>query len=227
MFSEVRWTKTSDCGGHCNGVPLAYHDCCNCHNKINDKVRITNVTKMSLTNERDDDLFTEINEANRRQYGAEPCSRPSHGLDVTMHKTIKHTKASNGGCRAHKNADNSRGDSLLNFSNFLYWLNTNVIVRREKKNQQTVTSKATAHKSILYQLIVYLILNVVCSSLLITSVRGDDDLLLKNNDAPGPADEWYREPHYTPTWAVHIPGGDQVAQQVADDHGYVILGKVS
>lgn len=31
---------------------------------------------------------------------------------------------------------------------------------------------------------------------------------------------------YTPTWAVHIPGGAAEANRVADEHGYKNLGKV-
>lgn len=33
--------------------------------------------------------------------------------------------------------------------------------------------------------------------------------------------------HYTHTWAVHIPGGAEVAQQVADDHEMHLRGMVS
>lgn len=33
--------------------------------------------------------------------------------------------------------------------------------------------------------------------------------------------------YYTHTWAVHIPNGDEEADQVAQDHGFVNLGKVS
>lgn len=82
------------------------------------------------------------------------------------------------------------------------------------------------NKSILYQLfvLIYLVLiNIICNNLLLTTtlllpscVNADEFM-----DAPG------ARGHYTPTWAVHIPGGEKVAQQVADDHGYVLLGKVS
>lgn len=34
------------------------------------------------------------------------------------------------------------------------------------------------------------------------------------------------EHHFTPTWAVHIPGGDDVADYVAQEHGFTNLGKV-
>ncbi|KAJ8718542.1 hypothetical protein PYW08_002779 [Mythimna loreyi] len=32
--------------------------------------------------------------------------------------------------------------------------------------------------------------------------------------------------HYTPTWAVHIPGGKEAADAVANDHGFVNLGEI-
>lgn len=33
--------------------------------------------------------------------------------------------------------------------------------------------------------------------------------------------------HFTHTWAVHIPGGEEVAKAVADEHGMIFRGKVS
>lgn len=33
--------------------------------------------------------------------------------------------------------------------------------------------------------------------------------------------------HYTPTWAVHVPGGKEAADAVAGDHGFINLGEVS
>lgn len=33
--------------------------------------------------------------------------------------------------------------------------------------------------------------------------------------------------HYTSTWAVHIPDGDEIAERVAATHGFTNLGKVS
>ncbi|KAG7300213.1 hypothetical protein JYU34_015771 [Plutella xylostella] len=32
--------------------------------------------------------------------------------------------------------------------------------------------------------------------------------------------------HYTPTWAVHVPGGREAADAVANEHGFVNLGEV-
>jgi hypothetical protein len=59
-------------------------------------------------------------------------------------------------------------------------------------------------------------LNVIYSDKIIISVNCDeivDSIGVKN--------------HYTPTWAVHIPEGDDVAHQVAYDHGMELVGKVS
>lgn len=33
--------------------------------------------------------------------------------------------------------------------------------------------------------------------------------------------------HYTSTWAVHVPEGPEVANQIAAEHGFINLGKVS
>lgn len=33
--------------------------------------------------------------------------------------------------------------------------------------------------------------------------------------------------HYTPTWAVHVPGGKEAADAVASDNGFINLGEVS
>ncbi|VVD02083.1 unnamed protein product [Leptidea sinapis] len=33
--------------------------------------------------------------------------------------------------------------------------------------------------------------------------------------------------HYTPTWAVHVPGGKEAADSVAVDHGFINLGEVT
>lgn len=32
--------------------------------------------------------------------------------------------------------------------------------------------------------------------------------------------------HYTPQWAVHIKGGQTVAEEVAAEHGFLLLGEV-
>lgn len=49
-------------------------------------------------------------------------------------------------------------------------------------------------------------------------------LVLADKDVYGPDEEYG---HFTPHWAVHIPDGtDEIAQRVADDHGFIYLGKV-
>lgn len=40
-------------------------------------------------------------------------------------------------------------------------------------------------------------------------------------------DDIINDKHYTSTWAAHIPGGIHIADQVAEDHGFVNLGQVS
>lgn len=50
-------------------------------------------------------------------------------------------------------------------------------------------------------------------------------LVLGDKDVYGPDEE---NGHFTPHWAVHIPDGtDEIAQQVADEHGFINLGQVS
>lgn len=51
-------------------------------------------------------------------------------------------------------------------------------------------------------------------------------LVLADTDDVYEPDDGYG--HYTPHWAVHIPdGSDETAQRVADEHGFIYLGKVS
>lgn len=40
-------------------------------------------------------------------------------------------------------------------------------------------------------------------------------------------DDLFNDKHFTSTWAVHIPGGEKVADRVARHHGFTNLGKVS
>lgn len=49
-------------------------------------------------------------------------------------------------------------------------------------------------------------------------------LVLADKDVYGPDDGYG---HYTPHWAVHIPDvSEETAQRVADEHGFIYLGKV-
>lgn len=58
-------------------------------------------------------------------------------------------------------------------------------------------------------------LHLICNGL-VTHVNCDE--LLASVGARG---------HFTHTWAVHIPGGDETAEKVAVDHGMYLRGKVS
>lgn len=40
-------------------------------------------------------------------------------------------------------------------------------------------------------------------------------------------DDILNDKHFTSTWAVHIPGGIEIADRVAEEHGFINLGKVS
>ncbi|KAL7018935.1 hypothetical protein ACKWTF_010956 [Chironomus riparius] len=57
-------------------------------------------------------------------------------------------------------------------------------------------------------------LHVLCN-FLVTSVNCDE--LMDSVGARG---------HFTHTWAVHIPGGENVAKLVADDHGMIFRGRI-
>lgn len=67
------------------------------------------------------------------------------------------------------------------------------------------------------------------------SLRDDDTQLSNDIDLPSQFqahhiisdDDILNDKHFTPTWALHIPGGDEVAKGVADEHGFTYLGKVS
>jgi hypothetical protein len=61
-----------------------------------------------------------------------------------------------------------------------------------------------------------IVLHVFLCNIFVTSVNCDE--LMESVGARG---------HFTHTWAVHIPGGESVARQVADDHEMNFRGKVS
>lgn len=81
-------------------------------------------------------------------------------------------------------------------------------------NPSTSTSILKTNNRLVY-LYLIVIVNVICNKFVI-SVNCDE--LMETVGARG---------HFTPTWAVHIPDGDEVAARVAADHGMVIRGKVS
>lgn len=63
-------------------------------------------------------------------------------------------------------------------------------------------------------LITVILLHLLCN--FVSNVNCDESM-----DAVG------ARGHYTHTWAVHIPGGERVAREVADEHGMNFRGKVS
>lgn len=77
------------------------------------------------------------------------------------------------------------------------------------------TTQKSRRSHRLINLCVMIMIHVLCNQL-VTSVNCDE--LLESVGARG---------HFTHTWAVHILGGDEVAKQVANDHGMYLRGKVS
>lgn len=102
-------------------------------------------------------------------------------------------------------------------------INPNRDISCVRKPTTTCSDRTHQHSSTLkssrsYRLInlcLVIVLHVICS-VFVTSVNCDE--LLDSVGARG---------HFTHTWAVHIPGGDEVAEQVAADHGMDLRGKVS
>lgn len=84
---------------------------------------------------------------------------------------------------------------------------------RHSDNSHSSPSAVRCSKSYLYlNICLVLALHIICNEF-VTSVNCDE-----LSDAVG---------HFTHTWAVHIPGGDAVAAQVAADHDMHLRGKVS
>lgn len=61
---------------------------------------------------------------------------------------------------------------------------------------------------------------------LVVVINFNIGLVLADKDVHEPDDDGYG--HYTPHWAVHMPDvSEETAQRVADEHGFIYLGKVS
>lgn len=80
-------------------------------------------------------------------------------------------------------------------------------------SSSTVKSRNSSFR--LLNLCLVIMLHLFCNGL-VTSVNCDE--LLNSVGARG---------HFTHTWAVQIPGGDEMAESVAADHGMYLRGKVS
>lgn len=55
---------------------------------------------------------------------------------------------------------------------------------------------------------------------LVSLIVNDSNIINNDNNRYG------FDGHYTSTWAVHIPDGDIAAKRIADEHGFICLGKV-
>lgn len=109
-----------------------------------------------------------------------------------------------------KDTDNDDQISVININNRDSRRNatTNKPAVDSAKQQKLLTKN-------LLRLITLVLLHILCN-FLVSSVNADD--LLEAVGARG---------HFTHTWAVHIPGGIDVAKKVADDHEMLFRGKVS
>lgn len=79
----------------------------------------------------------------------------------------------------------------------------------------THTSQKQSKSYRLLNVILVIALHLICVEL-VTGVSCDE-----LNDSVG------SRGHFTHTWAVHVPGGDEVAESVAADHDMYLRGKVS
>lgn len=104
-------------------------------------------------------------------------------------------------------------------SDVVRWTTSPTTVTTEKKNknrksvEKMAFSTSSSWSGIGKSLVV--VLCIVINLNLVVLVKSDE--WLNAEGARG---------HYTPTWAVHVEGGDEVAALVADEHGFTNLGKV-
>lgn len=117
----------------------------------------------------------------------------------------------------HKHAA-SIGDGVIFAQNLRNRINRNrdrdISVRNEAESLNQ-TPSSTFGRSFRLCVVVALHLVIICNGL-VTSVNCDELL-----DAVG------SRGHYVNTFAVHVPGGEDVARAVADDHGFHFRGRVS
>lgn len=89
-------------------------------------------------------------------------------------------------------------------------------IHKHRNNRDSRRNNAATKINPVNTRLIILVLLHILSNFLVSNVNCDD--LMETVGARG---------HYTHTWAVHIPGGENVAKQVADDHGMIFRGKVS
>uniref|UniRef100_A0A1L8DJ27 furin n=2 Tax=Nyssomyia neivai TaxID=330878 RepID=A0A1L8DJ27_9DIPT len=79
-------------------------------------------------------------------------------------------------------------------------------------------------KSILYEVVV-LLLVINCNISVVRCASTGSDLS-SDNEWDVDLQEHMTHGHFTPTWAVHIPGGKDVADIVAAEHGFINKGEI-
>lgn len=116
------------------------------------------------------------------------------------------------------------------------------IDRRKNYNvnsQRVRDSKSSFYKLMLMWLVINVNVNVALSEQQLNAVTDDyrsplnadaandePELIVYDIDDTNDIDRDFMLGHYTPTWAVHVPGGEADANRVAEEHGYRNLGKV-
>lgn len=157
------------------------------------------------------------------------CKKDESGNTAALYTflPVYHKEAASRCARKHVAG---RPSEILTHTNLRQHRNCNrinrdisVIRRTCSDNSERECNHSTIHSSPvkcsssfrLLNLCLMIVLHLICNGL-VTSVNCDE--LLDSVGARG---------HFTHTWAVHIPGGDEVAEQVAADHGMNLRGKVS
>ena len=131
---------------------------------------------------------------------AKKCEIRCNYRDYSDFLTIQSSSNSRSFSKIKTTTNTTSFSSIKSTSNSFHTLITNDILKNNHR---------------LVYLYLILIVNIICNKFVI-SVNCDE--LMETVGARG---------HFTPTWAVHIPDGDEVAAHVAADHGMVIRGKVS
>lgn len=115
----------------------------------------------------------------------------------------------------HIEEDNDDQISVINIHK-----HRNVRLKRDSRHYITVDSTSLTQSSSpkclnrSLCLITVILLHILCN--FVINVNCDESL-----EAVG------ARGHFTHTWAVHIPGGERVARDVAEEHGMILRGKVS
>lgn len=91
---------------------------------------------------------------------------------------------------------------------------TNPATTYDKLSNSTKNTHSKICLQLVKQFFLLFVLHTICNRL-VTNVICDENIGYLDSNG-----------HYTHTWVVHIPGGDNVADDVASTHGMILKGKV-